>query len=169
MSEEGSSVESVKEKLMDSFNRKNVAVLVSLIVVAGVAITAIGSLEDKVQDTSKDDVTGPEETTNNTSNQKDVSRVGLSASQIKGDITKVTVDDERAEPSSPTIAPEDGIKFVNQAGMALKFEFDREIDTFQIPAGESIIVNPESIVYYTVNPVDDSVEFREISARINVQ
>lgn len=93
----------------------------------------------------------------------------LTKSDIEGEIRNVTISDARAEPSSPTIGEKDGIRFVSESNYNLKIEFDREISSFQLLEDESVIVNPKNIVYYTANPVDDDIEFREISARISVQ
>lgn len=158
-------IEGMKNKLVSGNSRSIVIIAAALVVVAGIAVVAVGSMED-IQGISDGNDTEAE---NNTDEQEITQRVGLSASQIQGDIVDVTVGDVRAEPSSPEISPEDGIRFVNQAGVDIEFTFDREIKTFEIAAGESTIINPESIVYYKVNSVNDSIEFREISARINVQ
>lgn len=169
MSEESENNGSVKG-IMNSVSRRKASIGIAVLVLAGAAIF-VGANMDSIQDVPVgNDTVEPEQTANNdTGEQESTQKVGLTPSQISGEITGVTVDDERADPAEAVIAPEDGIRFVNEAGIDLQFEFDRNIDTFQVAAGESIIVNPESIVYYTVNPVDDSVEFREISARINVQ
>jgi len=160
---------SLEDKLSSVSQRNLFIAMISLILVVGVAIVSAGNL-DNIQSPDVNNITEPREADNNdTSEQEEPEKVGLSPSDIQGDITDVTVDDERADPAEAVIPPEDGIRFVNEAGLDLEFEFDRNIDTFQVSAGESIIINPESIVYYTVNPVDENVEFREISARINVQ
>jgi len=158
--------------MLNSFPRKKAAVSLAVLVLAGAAIFVATNI-DSIADTPElnNNTSELEQPANNQQEdeQESKQRVGLTPSKIPGEITDVTVDDERADPSEALIAPEDGIRFVNEAGLDLEFEFDRNIDTFQVSAGESIIINPESILYYTVNPVDENVEFREISARINVQ
>lgn len=114
---------------------------------------------------------GPEEeATGGNGSTEDTQRAyGLSPSQIEGEIVEVNITDINAEPASVEIAPEDGVRFVNQAGIDVQFSFDREIGDFTVSADESIIVDPTSIVYYDVTPVEENAEFRDISARINVQ
>lgn len=108
-----------------------------------------------------------EEATATTSSEEQVSQDMQNS--IEGDIIEVVVDDERAEPFRPRIAREDGVRFVNDASYELRFEFNRELETFTLEQGETREVNPTVIMYYTVNPVDESIEFREISGGINVQ
>lgn len=169
MSEESEDKSHRMDKIK-SVSRKKAAIVLAAVVLVGAAIF-VGSNMDIIQNVpGENDTSELEQTANdNTEEQEDVQRVGLNPSQIPGEITDVTVDDERADPPSPIISPEDGIRFVNDASVALEFSFDREIRNFELQPGESTIVNPESIVYYTANSVDESVEFREISARINVQ
>lgn len=150
---------------MPESHRKALMALVGVVIVVAAGAIAINldSTAPEPQDNDTQDVEA------NSSDESTNQLVGLSASQIEGEITEVTFTDITAEPSSPQIAPEDGIRFVNEAGVDVEVTFDREIPDFQLAAGESIIVDPKSIVYYDATAQDEDAEFRGISARINVQ
>ena len=153
------------EKFVPKNHQKTiVAVLgVALVLAGGIYAYQSGMLETD----STNNIDQPVQ--NETSEAAVNKSVGLTASQIEGDIVNVNITDIKAEPASPRIAPEDGIRFVNQAGVGVQFNFSRNIDSFKMEAGEEVIVDPKAIVYYEVTPQDEEVEFRDISARINVQ
>jgi hypothetical protein len=88
--------------------------------------------------------------------------------EIDGETVDVVIDNVRATPSRPTISRDDGIRFVNNASHTLNFTFERNIESFTLEQGGTKVVDINEIVYYDVNAVGE-VEFREISAGINVQ
>lgn len=165
MAEESEVSKDLEEKFMPSSHKKILAALLVAVVVAagGYAAMNMNSFTTATTDNTTD-TANSNSTSNSTTDQ-----VGLTASQIEGEVVEVTLTDIKAEPSSPRIAPEDGIRFVNEAGVDVEFTFDREISNFQLAAGDSIIVDPTSIIYYDVAAQDEDAEFRGISARINVQ
>lgn len=164
MAEESEVSEELEDKFMPSSHRK---ALVALLGVVVIVVAGVYALNSGMLDTANDTNSTQPADTNSTeeTNQK----IGLSPSQIEGEIVDVNITDIKAEPASPRIAPADGIRFVNQAGVDVQFNFSRNIDTFELAADESIIIDPKAIVYYDVTPVDEDAEFRDISARINVQ
>ncbi len=94
---------------------------------------------------------------------------GPDASEVEGEIVEVVVDDERASPHRPEIAPEDAVRFVNEASYGLEFTFRIADEEFVLEQGDSRIVKDLSAPdYYTATPVED-VEFRDISAGVNIQ
>lgn len=109
----------------------------------------------------------PAEETTTISDEEKVSQEKQNS--IEGDIIEVVIDDEKAEPFRPRISKEDGVRFVNDASYDLRFEFNRELETFTLEKGDKREVNPTVIMYYTVNTVDENVDFREINGGINVQ
>lgn len=93
----------------------------------------------------------------------------LTSQSIEGDVHEVSFENNRADPSRPTISEEDGVKFVNNEEENLMVQFDREVETFEIDSGEEMTVNVSNIVYYEARPVDEEAEFRAISGGVNVQ
>lgn len=164
MAEESEASEDLDERFMPSSHKKALAALLGAIVIVAAGVYAVNSGMLDTGDTSTNDPTDT-----NTTQQETSGQIGLSASQIEGEIVNVNITDIKAEPASPRIAPEDGIRFVNQAGVDVQFNFSRNIDTFPLEAGETIIIDPRAIVYYDVTPQNEDAEFRDISARINVQ
>lgn len=156
------------ESLLKDSHKKILGVMLVVILAAGVAVVAMDDLSLSELQPGESEETAPEEVSEE-NGQEEAQRTGLTEADIEGEIIDVVIDDQRAEPSSPTIGQEDGIRFVSESSYDLQVEFDREVETFTLAQGDSVITNPESIVYYTANPVDESVEFREISARVNVQ
>lgn len=141
----------------------------ALVAVLGVAVLVAGGVYYMNMQTAPGPADDTTEPVDSNDTQETNRSVGLTAAQIEGEIYRVNITDIKAEPASIEIAPEDGIRFVNQAGVDVQFSFDREIGNFTLAAGEESIVDPESIIYYQVTPVDEDAEFRDISARINVQ
>lgn len=93
----------------------------------------------------------------------------VTAASSEPEALQIVLDDERASPNRPEIRPEEEVKFVNNASYDLKLEFTRNVENFTLEQGEASTVNATRILYYTAAPVDESVEFREIHAGINVQ
>jgi len=59
----------------------------------------------------------------------------LSDREIEGEITNVTLTDRYAEPFRPTIAREDGIRFLNNGSRSFNLSFDRDIESFVLEPG----------------------------------
>lgn len=89
--------------------------------------------------------------------------------QIDGEVVTMNLTDLEASPANPTIAPEDGIKFVNVQNFAVNVTFSRTYEGFTLSPGESKVVDISEIVYYDVVASDSSVEWRALSGQINVQ
>lgn len=161
MAEESEDIKHKAEGFAPSFDKKVVLAVFGVII-----LVAAGAYYMNMQQpsTMPDDNSTQENTPAETN-----SSVGLSPSQIEGEISRVNITNVQAEPASIRIAPEDGIEFVNQAGVDVTFSFDRDISNFDLAAEESIIVDPTSIVYYEVASQNPDADFRGISARINVQ
>lgn len=164
MVEETEVSEDLEDKFMPSSHKKAVIALLGVVVITAAGIYA---LDSGMLDTASDTESRQPADTNST--EETNQQVGLSPSQVEGEIVDVNITDIKAEPASVEIKPQDGIRFVNQAGLDVKFNFSRNIDTFELAADESIIIDPRAIVYYDVTPQDENAEFRDISARINVQ
>jgi len=60
----------------------------------------------------------------------------LSDREIEGEITNVTLTDRYAEPFRPTIAREDGIRFLNNGSRSFNLSFDRDIESFVLESQE---------------------------------
>lgn len=85
---------------------------------------------------------------------------------IEGDITTVALTNRYAEPRRPTISREDGIKFVNKADYSFNLTFDRQVEDFTLEPGEERVVEVNSIIHYTAEPLDS--EARKIKAGVNI-
>lgn len=153
----------LEEKFLPDNHKKALIALLGVVIVVAAGLVLMNGASPA--DTPSEDDTAPADETDNSTTDS----IGLTASQIEGEITDVTITDIKAEPASPRITPKDGIRFVNQAGVDVEFSFDREFEDFQLAAGDSIIIDPTMIIYYDATPVKEGVEFRDISARINVQ
>lgn len=66
----------------------------------------------------------------------------------------------------PTISREDGIRFVNKADYSFNLTFDRQVEDFVLEPGEERVVDVNSIIYYTADPLDS--EARKIKAGANI-
>ena len=95
----------------------------------------------------------------------------LTESDIEGDITEVTIEENSTDPTRPEINEEDGIEFVNNAEFDIQLEFDREgYEAVTIEEGESKIKDFQDITYYEISAVEDDIEFRTPGGTgINVQ
>jgi hypothetical protein len=86
---------------------------------------------------------------------------------IQGEIVNVTLTDTRPEPFRPTISPEDGVRFTNNAQYSYNFSFESErLEGFVIEPGESRVVDVKSIAYYTAEPLNSSA--RDVKGGVNV-
>ena len=161
MAEESSEIKDKADGFKPSVDKKVILAVLGVIV-----LVAAGAYYMSMEQPS----TAPEESPEQDNAPAEENRsVGLSPSDIEGEISRVNITNVQAEPASLRIAPEDGVEFFNVAGVDVTFSFDREIPNFNLSAGESIIVDPTSIVYYEVAAQNPDADFRGISARINVQ
>jgi hypothetical protein len=118
----------------------------------------------------------PVQETNNSRDSEDLGQVGLSPSDIPGEIVDVNISGISAEPFRPEIAPDDGIRFHNNKDVQIKFVFDRGVPNFTMASGEATIVDVNNIVYYEIFPDEEGIKtaaeggsFRVIQGAVNVQ
>lgn len=146
-----------QEKFMPSNHKKILAALLGVVVVVAAGFTVMNM--DNSATTQPDDNTEADNSSTDDTNEQ----VGLSESQIAGDVADVTLTSLQAEPERVEITTEDGVRFSNEAGADLEVAFDRELPNLQLAAGESTIVAPDSIVYYNATAQDSDASFRGIS------
>lgn len=61
-----------------------------------------------------------------------------------------------AEPARAEISRSQGLRFVNKREVEMRFEFERNIETFTLEPGKSRTVDIDELVYYTATPVSGS-------------
>lgn len=158
MSDESESSDSSQEKFMPANHKKILAALLGVVVVVAAGFTVMNM--DNAATTQPGD---NQPTQDNSSSDDTNEQVALSESQIEGEVAEVTLTALQAEPERVEITSEDGVRFVNEAGVDLEVAFDREIPNLQLANGESTIVAPDSIVYYNATAQDPEANFRGIA------
>lgn len=161
MAEESESTKEKGKELMPDIDKKVILAAFGLLLLVAAGAYYMNMQPATPAESNATSENDPVEETNRS--------VGLSPSDIEGEISDVNITDVKAEPASIRIAPEDGVRFVNQAGIDVQFSFDRDLPNYNLSAEDSIIVDPTSITYYEVTPQEEGEDFRDISARINVQ
>ncbi|QGA80320.1 hypothetical protein [Candidatus Nanohalobium constans] len=67
----------------------------------------------------------------------------------------VTLGKVSANPATATINRTDAVKFRNNASHSFKVSFDRNISSFSIQPGSSVVRNFNRTTYYDADPLDD--------------
>ena len=164
-------IEDVENSLDNSIDPSGKKIGVGIAVVllaAGIFVVASGMIPLDTQE--------PVQKTNNSTDSENPGQIGLSPSDIPGEIIDVNVSGVSAEPFRPEITPEDGIRFHNNKDIQVKFVFDRGVPNFTMASGETTIVDVRNIVYYDILPDEEGVQtaaeggsFRVIEGGVNVQ
>lgn len=164
------------EKFMPKSHKKALIALLGVVIVVAAGMFLMnGSSPDETPTNTDQTPTNNNQTPEENSNEpaeettdEETVNLGLNPSQIEGEIVDVTITDGNVVPGNPQITRMDGVRFINEAEVKVELVFERDFEDFQIPAGESVIIDMIRSNYYDVNPAVQDSGFNPANGKITV-